>query len=76
MNITDFEYHYHLVAYSYDKGEDDKNDCPNFTKAKVWAKQWLKEGWEKVTIYKVFTTCTLMVAEVTKEGIRRITNND
>ena len=77
--LGEIRYNYHLVAYSPDCGEDDKNDCPTYKNAVKWAKLHVKNGWEKVNIWKHFTSPkeqSLLVAEVTSEGIRRITNHD
>lgn len=43
---------YHIITWSQDCGEDDKDDCRTLAEAKKLAKSYFGNGYEEVTILK------------------------
>ena len=43
---------YHVIVFSWDEGEDDKNDCRTFSEALQWVRHYLADGWEKARIIR------------------------
>ncbi|MBD5381923.1 hypothetical protein [Clavibacter sp.] len=44
---------YHIVTFSYDSGEDDKQDATTLSEAIKYAKEWMaNEYYDRVYVYR------------------------